>query len=629
VTKRDGHRILWIGTVLICSAVSAYPQIEAGISLPPPSDNEVQIGLQVFSRILAPGEMIRGHIRLEFSKTPVPKDWKLIVAVLPADKAGGASEMIQNWAIHDASTPGPGQTLGGLADEEKIALAGSPAVQNFGLGTRITKRAPTKPGDYVIYVFVGRPSLPGYEFEAAAWTRLTVTDKPKRITVQESEFSPNPPEKDKVSVLKLDFAVNGIPAGAANPGDTTLEVFLERFDDPTEKTKNPYRIGLKIFRDLANQGGVARGTCNVRITPRMAKRYRLRYKVACDGYEPAEGVFTYAVKGPPGGPPLPVAAKRFEWVRVDPPRVEYVAWDTTTPGVKETGSETAMALQVRDPQGNLTTDSAVRWPEPPAVIREGQRVRLQVFKDRHKGTPVGGKWYILCDHQDWQGESFLATQEGKDSVTFSATLRCPSAGDPPKDPVEMFRAEGGVWNSSTAVNVYWKYQARPTSGDPGGTLTPDELRDLDPPQSADISGGGTAGTGGTGGTVGTGPGGKIDFTVPPAKSPDGRAKPFPNTLFGGLWKSTWGADWGDIRLKQEGNLVTGTWGGTEAEPAGFLKGRVVGRTVLLNWTNRDGTQSGGAMFTLSEDGKTMKGHRNDWREPEFAQFRWEAERVIK
>ena len=32
---------------------------------------------------------------------------------------------------------------------------------------------------------------------------------------------------------------------------------------------------------------------------------------------------------------------------------------------------------------------------------------------------------------------------------------------------------------------------------------------------------------------------------------------------------------------------------------------------------------------LSEDGKTMKGHRNDRREPEFAQFRWDAERVLR
>ena len=608
---------------------------------------EVQIDLQVFSRELEPGEIPRGLIRLEFSRPPVVGDVELFIALLPLGTDGKA-EAIQNWQLSTA-------TMGAVApqlvprvravvpDEDFVPLQSTRVIQEYGLGTAIVRRAPSRPGDYQLYVGVCDVTGTSKIVLSLAWTRVTVTDSPKRIIVRESEFAPNPPTKDNVSVLKLDFAVKGIPATVPNPGDPTLEVFVQRLDDPSEKTENPYRIGLRIYRDLVNQGGMATGTCNVRITPRMAKRYRLRYKVSCDGYVPAEGVFSYVVKGPPGGPAPQPVPRRFEWVRIDPPRLSRVAWDKDTATTRTVGTATGMSLQVTNPQGELTTDSAVHWNEPPAVIREGMRVRLQVFKARQTGIPVGGKWFILCDHQDWQGESFLATQEGKESVTFSATLRCPSAGDPPKEIVEMFRAEGGIWNYNTAVNVYWAYKARPVSGDPGGTLTPDELRDLDPPTPADVSGGATPGAGGapgtggatggqtgTGGTTGQGPGAGIDYTVPPPKPPDGRAKPIAETMFGGLWKTTNG-DWGDIRLVQKGDEVTGSYGGTESEPMGTLTGTVKGRVLELKWISRDGKIWGGAKFTLAPDGKSMQGQRNDWRsdDPDFGQYRWDAARVLE
>ena len=90
--------------------------------------------------------------------------------------------------------------------------------------------------------------------------------------------------------------------------------------------------------------------------------------------------------------------------------------------------------------------------------------------------------------------------------------------------------------------------------------------------------------------------------------------------FAGRWSTTWG-DWGEIVLKQEGNRVTGTWGGT-----GTLEGTVAGRVLRLKWKNADGALWGGAKFTLSEDGQTMAGSRNDWGEPDQAQFRWDAKR---
>jgi len=177
------------------------------------------------------------------------------------------------------------------------------------------------------------------------------------------------------------------------------------------------------------------------------------------------------------------------------------------------------------------------------------------------------------------------------------------------------------------------YRARPLSGDPGGTLTPDELRDLDPPTPADVSGGATPGAGnaaGTGGTTGQGPGGEIDYAVPPPKSPNGRAKPIADTMFDGLWKTTNG-DWGDIRLVQKGDEVTGSYGGTKSEPMGTLTGAVEGRVLALKWISRDGKMWGGVKFTLAPDGTSMQGQRNDWKadDPDFGQFRWDAARVLE
>ncbi|MHB1462337.1 MAG: FecR domain-containing protein [Armatimonadota bacterium] len=109
------------------------------------------------------------------------------------------------------------------------------------------------------------------------------------------------------------------------------------------------------------------------------------------------------------------------------------------------------------------------------------------------------------------------------------------------------------------------------------------------------------------------------------KGVEGSAPPPPAVTSGftGTWKTTWG-DWGEIVMLQEDNRVTGTWGGD-----GSLDGTVSGKVVRLKWKNRDGTLRGGAKFTMSEDGKTLKGSRNDWKDtdPDFVQFRWDAERV--
>ncbi|MBL8290820.1 MAG: hypothetical protein JNN08_03230, partial [Bryobacterales bacterium] len=75
--------------------------------------------------------------------------------------------------------------------------------------------------------------------------------------------------------------------------------------------------------------------------------------------------------------------------------------------------------------------------------------------------------------------------------------------------------------------------------------------------------------------------------------------------------------------------VWGFYGGdgTQATADGVMEGTVSGRTARLRWQVRNGQLWGGAMFVLSSDGTTMTGSRNDYREPEFAQFKWNAERV--
>ena len=98
--------------------------------------------------------------------------------------------------------------------------------------------------------------------------------------------------------------------------------------------------------------------------------------------------------------------------------------------------------------------------------------------------------------------------------------------------------------------------------------------------------------------------------------------------FAGSWKTTWG-DWGQITLQVAGNRVWGYYGGdgTQATAGGTLEGTSQDGIARFRWTDRNGQHWGGAMFTLSSDGNTLTGHRNDWKEPDVAMYKWNAERM--
>ena len=98
--------------------------------------------------------------------------------------------------------------------------------------------------------------------------------------------------------------------------------------------------------------------------------------------------------------------------------------------------------------------------------------------------------------------------------------------------------------------------------------------------------------------------------------------------FAGSWTTTWG-DWGQITLQVSGNRVWGYYGGdgTPARADGTMDGTFQGRVARFRWTTRNGQLWGGAMFTLSGDGNALTGHRNDWKEPDVAMYKWNAERV--
>jgi hypothetical protein len=98
--------------------------------------------------------------------------------------------------------------------------------------------------------------------------------------------------------------------------------------------------------------------------------------------------------------------------------------------------------------------------------------------------------------------------------------------------------------------------------------------------------------------------------------------------FAGKWTTTWG-DWGQITIVVSGNRITGYYhgDGTPATAMGTFEGTVEGRVARLRWKDRGGVIWGGAMFTLSADGNTLTGHRNDWKEPDVAMWRWNAQRV--
>ncbi|MBI4874780.1 MAG: hypothetical protein HY822_09125 [Acidobacteria bacterium] len=105
------------------------------------------------------------------------------------------------------------------------------------------------------------------------------------------------------------------------------------------------------------------------------------------------------------------------------------------------------------------------------------------------------------------------------------------------------------------------------------------------------------------------------------------AVPAATSGFDGVWATTWG-DWGKITMWVTGNRITGWWGGdgSQATAGGTLEGTIDGRTARLRWKDR-GTLWGGAMFTLSDDGNTLTGHRNDFKDPEVAMYKWNAQRV--
>ena len=115
-------------------------------------------------------------------------------------------------------------------------------------------------------------------------------------------------------------------------------------------------------------------------------------------------------------------------------------------------------------------------------------------------------------------------------------------------------------------------------------------------------------------------------SFPPASAP--AAVPAPAQGFAGSWKTTWG-DWGQITLSVSGSRVSGYYGGdgSPATASGSLEGAADGRVARLKWRDRNGVNWGGAMFTLGADGNTLTGHRNDWKDPDVAMYKWNAERI--
>ena len=72
------------------------------------------------------------------------------------------------------------------------------------------------------------------------------------------------------------------------------------------------------------------------------------------------------------------------------------------------------------------------------------------------------------------------------------------------------------------------------------------------------------------------------------------------------WTATWQSDFGPLKLKQQGNQVTGTY---DTYDSATINGTVTGDILVGTWTEWGGT-TGDLEFTLSADGKSFTGQ---WR----------------
>lgn len=270
------------------------------------------------------------------------------------------------------------------------------------------------------------------------------------------------------------------------------------------------------------------------------------------------------------------AGAKFMWLRGKPVMTGF--GDPST-----TATPTSLVYTGTGADGKPATNT-LTWDEPPTVLRDGDLVSLRMSASAVPGASVGG-WYNLGDVSNRSDSVPAGSLNGAGS---QGNFRLPASGGSPHLGVLKltFRPGYAPWiqvsvghdpGTKTWGLVTWTYERVADDGRPS-----------------------------------TAAAGAARVTNPPTTAP----------TFAGTWKTTWG-DWGEIVLVQEGNRVTGSYGGT----AGTLEGTVDGRVLRLKWKERDGALWGGAKFTLSEDGKTMQGSRNDYKDPDVAQYRWDAARL--
>ncbi len=564
-----------------------------------------------------PGEAIRGRM------------------VVTTRDLAGTAPMGLSGAFLRLGPNSPGQTAvdyiaGGALSGNVLPMLHTPSVSNSAIGTQVYRYsggageqsfsfgrhlplvAPKALGDYLLVIIAS-----GNGVEAGSeWVRITVSDQPKRIRVVDDNFSPYPLVKDQMSVLVLDFAVEGVPKDVKVLKQVTVEVKLDRIGALDSNGNVQWRIGFKHFENLPVDANLHRavGRCNVRLTPRMATRYRLRYTVSSEGYTPAEGVIVYTVHDPATGAAPVLDYQNLEWVRTGEPEMVRKEWDDRVPDMKLVGTPTSLSLtSTRDNRNDFTS---ITWDEPPAVVKRGQRVNLSIRTAAHSRYGLGAKWWILCEHKERQGNEFLATFDQAKAVTLSATLAPTWSGPAPTEPVRMFWLDAGPWNSATHHYVYWRYLPRAAGS--AGPLPPDEVTGWPTVPGAAPPGGGGSGSGGP---VAGQPPKPADQNANPGGGGGGQPPAKPKT-FTGTWAST-SSDHGQFELQQNGTKVTGTfWGHYD------LEGTVDGRIVRLTWRDRNNPAMwGGAKFTLSDDGNTLTGSYNDFQKPDVAQYRWDARRV--
>lgn len=657
-----------IGTLwLVIALIIAVPLSTLRASMPgsprPPAFesprqtiNGADVRVQLDNAIIKPRVPLRGKVAVSTTYgTDIPSGKPLVlrVALLAVPGSWYDGSRPSNWNPFSTLAFSSGQagtgwgsfpsdirdlvrsTAEGAFIQVRVEFESKVGLRSFDLAQMAGLASPAKPATYLCLATLHpKDDLTNLSIYGGGWATFEVNENPRAIELEKVDLDPNPPTRKKMSVLTLEFAVPGLENKPEGPGEVVADVFLMRYDTGNFKY-NPWRIGTRKFNYLKPVNGVARATLRVRLTPQEARHYRLNYKVSCDGYEPLVGTVPYTVLDDGSGPSTPVPSGEIEWVYTGKPVIETREWPNKIPGdphyvpdytltITETGLD---SLSTRD---NKNKHSQLSWSTPPRVIRNGQVVRLETKTVANSEVAIGARWYALCEHKDDFGETFLATFEPKGSIVYTTTVvlpRTPPSEKESKTPVRFFRVNAGPWNSSGGADVWWEYL--PRQAKPG--LTQAELDGLPVNQAGasvdELQSGATGGNTGAGTPPPAGSGASGQGNTPPPNPPTTPPKPVTG-IFTGTYNTTYG-DWGVITLKQEGNKVTGTWGGSiyGGPPTGTLTGTAEGRVVRLKWMTNDQKLWGGCMFTLSEDGQLLKGHRNDWREPEFKQYTWDAKRT--